>query len=61
MEDNKQIHFDKGKKLTDKWRKQTHLEFYKNYGAWFYFSGVKLYKKKVAWSEQFRRETHENE
>lgn len=37
------------------WRKNTHEEFYKEYGHWFYYAGMKHTSKK-GWLEKFRKE-----
>tara|TARA_R100000008_G_scaffold86316_2_gene78880 strand:- start:207 stop:407 length:201 start_codon:yes stop_codon:yes gene_type:complete len=43
-----------GSKMTAKWRKQTMEEFRKEYGAWYFFSGVSVRAKKT-WLEQYRK------
>lgn len=36
------------------WRDKTAEEFRKKYGAWYYFTGVPVRKKK-SWIDQFRK------
>ena len=54
------IHQPKSTVNHDKeWREATHLEFYKRYGAWWVFTGVKN-SNKVGWVQQFNTEYKRN-
>jgi hypothetical protein len=37
------------------WRDKTSKEFFEKYGAWYYYTGVPIFKSKKRWSEQFRK------
>jgi len=48
--------YKEGTKLTNKWRKQTHLESFKKYGnGWWWFVGVAQFKNKKTWIEKYRK------
>lgn len=51
---NPYVYSDKSINMNDNWRKKAAEEFREKYGAWYYFSGVPVRKKK-RWIDQFRK------
>lgn len=53
---NNPVYLKEGVKLTDKWRKETHLEFFNTYGnGWAVFAGLPSRIKK-GWIERYKKE-----
>jgi len=59
---NNPVYRKVGIKLTNKWRKESHLESFKTNGnGWWWFVGVSRLKYKKTWVEKFRKEEINNE
>jgi len=51
---NPYVYSKHGVVQDDEWRNKTAEEFRQKYGAWYYFAGVPVRKKKT-WMDQFRK------